>query len=321
MPQPTAGDVHVNRPLTNISIAYMQSADQFIASKVFPNIPSEKQGDRYVTYPKEQWFRTDAQKRGVAQESAGSGYEIDSTPTFFCEPIALHRDVDDQVRSNADQPIDMDRDATLFLTQQMMLKREKDWAAAYFTTGLWTGSSTGTDIVPGTLWDAGGSTPIADMRTEARAMKKKTGRRPNVAVLSEDVWDVLQDHSDFLDRIKLSDDKVVTVNLLAKLLGLDKIYIAGAVENTAPEGAAANMSFVYGKDVALFYANPTPSIMQPSAGYTFSWKGYLGASQEGMRIKRFRMEHLAADRVEAEMAYDQKLIASDLGVFFNGAIS
>ena len=43
MPNPTASDVHVNRPLTNISIAYTQDASTFVADKVFPNIPVAKQ--------------------------------------------------------------------------------------------------------------------------------------------------------------------------------------------------------------------------------------------------------------------------------------
>jgi hypothetical protein len=59
----------------------------------------------------------------------------------------------------------------------------------------------------------------------------------------------------------------------------------------------------------------------PSAGYTFSWTGYLGASDQGVRVKKFRMEELAADRVEAEMAYEQKMVAPDLGYFFEDAIT
>jgi hypothetical protein len=33
------------------------------------------------------------------------------------------------------------------------------------------------------------------------------------------------------------------------------------------------------------------------------------------------MEELAADRVEAEMAYEQKMVAPDLGYFFEDAIT
>jgi hypothetical protein len=33
------------------------------------------------------------------------------------------------------------------------------------------------------------------------------------------------------------------------------------------------------------------------------------------------MEHLEADRVEGEMAFDQKMVASDLGVYFTSAVA
>jgi hypothetical protein len=59
--------------------------------------------------------------------------------------------------------------------------------------------------------------------------------------------------------------------------------------------------------------------MTPSAGYTFSHTGYTGATGNGTRIKRFRMDAIESDRIEIDMAYDQKLIAADLGYFF-GAI-
>jgi hypothetical protein len=321
MPQPTRGDIHVNRPLSNMSIAYLQNEADYIATKVFPNIPVSKQSDRYFSYNKGDWFRTDAKVRGISQESAGSGYEIDNTPNYFCNVQALHKDVDDQLRANQDDPINLDREATMFVTNGMALRRELDWAAKYFTTGVWTGSSTGTDIVPSTLWDASSSTPISDIRTQIGAMKKNTGKKANKLVLAEDVWLKLQDNADFLDRITITKDKIVTTALLAALLDLEEVLIAGAVRNTAVEGATTAMNWINTKDALLVHAPKNPGIMTASAGYTFSWKGYLGASAQGTRIKKFRMEHLNSDRVEAEIAYDQKVVAADLGVFFNNTIS
>lgn len=321
MPQPTQSDVHVNRPLTNISVAYLQDLDEFIADKVFPNVPVQKQSDRYFEYPRDQWFRTDAKKRGVGEESAGSGFEIDNTPTYYADVYALHKDIDDQIRANADAPINIDADATEFVTRGLALRKEKDWAANYFTTSIWTGSSTGTDITPSTKWDASGSTPITDIRTEMAAMKEKTGFYPNILVLAEDVWLALQDNADFLDRIAITQRKIVTKDLLASVLGIEKVLSAAAVENTANEGATAAMSFLFTEDAALYYAQPRPSLMKPSAGYIFSWTGYLGASAMGNRIKRFRVDVKACDRIEGEMAYAQKLVAADLGVFFDGCLT
>ena len=319
MPQPTRGDVHVNAPLTNISIAYLQDENDFIADKVFPSVPVKKKSDVYFTYPKGQWFRTDAKVRPPSTESAGSGYPV-TTDNYSAEVQALHKDVDDQIRANQDNPINLDSEATMFVTRGLALRREKDWAATYFTTGIWTGSSTGSDITPSTKWSASGSTPIKDIRTEIGAMKKKTGFRPNKLVLPEDVWIVLQDNADFLDRIAITQRKIVTTDLLAAVLNIKEVLIAGAVENTANEGATPVMDWLYKDQAFLCYAAPTPSIMMPTAGYTFSWNGYLGAGGQGQRVKRFRMEHLNSDRVEGEMAYDLKLVASDLGVFFDDVI-
>lgn len=321
MPQPTPSDVHVNAPLTNIAIAYLQDQSEFIADRVFPNVPVNKQSDRYFTFPKGNWFRSEARPRGLSQESAGSGFEIDSTPTYMANVQALHKDIDDQLRANADAPLNLDAASTEFVTRGLMLRREKDWAGKYFTTGIWTGSSTGGDITPTTKWDATNSTPIKDIRTEMLAVKTKTGFRPNALVLSELVWAALQDNADFLDRIAVTQRKIVTTELLASVLGIENVFVAGAVENVAAEGAADDLHMMFGKQALLVYAAPRPSLMMPSAGYTFSWTGYLGAGANGLRMLRFRLQHLRSDRVEGEMSYDMKLVAAELGAFFTAVIS
>src|SRR5579885_1409156 len=81
MPQPTLGDVHVNRPLTNISVAYSQESAgvEFIADRAFPAIPVEMKSDLYYTYKRADFNRDEMQQRALATESAGSGYGLDST--------------------------------------------------------------------------------------------------------------------------------------------------------------------------------------------------------------------------------------------------
>ena len=73
MGQPTPTDAHVDRVLTNISIAYMQEATNFIASRVFPIVPTARQTDKYFTYDQEDWFRLEAKKRAACTEAAGRG--------------------------------------------------------------------------------------------------------------------------------------------------------------------------------------------------------------------------------------------------------
>ena len=93
-----------------------------------------------------------------------------------------------------------------------------------------------------------------------------------------------------------------------------------AIQNTAAEGATAVHVFIGGQHALLAYRAPSPGLMTPSAGYTFSWTGLLGSTTDGMRIMRFRMDQIKSDRVEIEMSYDQKLVSPDLGYFFGDIV-
>jgi hypothetical protein len=324
MPQPTASDVHVNRPLTNISVAYVQNESRFIAAQVFPNLPVEKQSDLYFTYPKGYWFRSEVRRRAPGTQTPGIG-STRSTGTYYAPVYGVHEDVDDQVRANTDNPLDADRDASILVTQNMLLKRDQLWAASYFTTGVWgtdvTGVSSGATGNQVNQWDKSGSTPVDDVALWSLVIEQATGFKPNTLVIGPHVLRALRNHTLILDRIKYTQRGIVTEDLLAALFDVDRVLVARAVQNTAVEGATDAFSFIFGKHALLCYSNPSPSIMQPSAGYTFSWKGYLGAGNMGLRIKRFRMEATASDRIEAEMAFDMKVIGSDLGVFFSGVVS
>lgn len=329
MGNPTPGDVHVNTPLTNISIAYMQDSSAFVAARVFPNIPVGKQADRYYTYDRGDFNRDEMEKRAPATESAGGSYNLDNSPNYFADVWAFHKDVPDQVRSNSDAVLNPDRDATEYVTQKALIRREKIWAANYFTTGKWTTDITGVAAAPGAgqvlQWNDANSTPIQDIRTGKRTVLESTGFKPNTLVLGKAVYDYLIDHPDIIDRVKYGqtagNPATAGVEALMKLFEIERILVMEGVENTAKEGATAVHAFIGGKSALLCYAAPRPGLLVPSAGYTFSWTGFLGAGQEGNRIKRFRMEHLEADRVEIQMAFDSKLVAADLGYFFTTVVA
>jgi hypothetical protein len=110
---PTAGDVHVNTPLTQISIAYLQNQDQFVAASVCPVIPVSKQSDRYYVYNRGDFFRDQMQKRAPGTPAASTGYRLDNTPTYFCDMWAESKPIPDQLRGNADAVLNMDRDAPM----------------------------------------------------------------------------------------------------------------------------------------------------------------------------------------------------------------
>lgn len=319
MPNPTRSSVHIDQPLTNISIAYRQDANNFIADQVFPRVPVSKQSDKYFTYDIGDFYRTDAQKRAPGTESAGSGWRM-STDSYFCDVWAVHKDVDDQTRANADTGINLDKDASDFCMLDILIRKEVDWVTHFFSTSLWTGSTTATDITPGNLWDTVAGTPIDDIAEQSDSIAKKTGYKPNTLVLGPEVFKELKEHPDILDRIKYTQTGVVTRDILAGLFEVDRVLVPYAVRNTAAEEATDSYSFIYGKHALLCYVAPNPGLMTPSAGYSFVWSG-LGNNAYGQAVSKFRMDHLKADRVELEAAFDHKQVGANLGVFFSSAVS
>lgn len=327
--QPSRSDVHVDRPLTQISVAFMQDPQGFVADRVFPNIPVSKQGDLYFTIDRGMFNRSQMTERAPGTESSGITWKV-ATDSYFAKVFALHNDVHDQVRANADEPLDLDRAATELLSLQALLRREVDWAAAYFTSGKWTGDQTGVDSASPSSnqfgrWDRADSNPIEVIRAQATVIQQRTGFRPNKLVLGRQVYDALLDHPDIVGRLnngQTPGGPALTLRSnLAALFEVQAIEVMEGIQNTAAEGDTNVHAFIGGKSALLLYVAPRPGIMVPSAGYTFSWTGLFGAGALGNRISRFRMEHLKADRVEIEQAYAQKLVAADLGVFFITAVN
>lgn len=326
MPQPTGSQVHVDSILTNISVAYMQNADNFIASKVFPIVPVDKQSDKYFTYTKGDWFRDEAAKRAGGTESVGSGYGL-STGSYSCDVFAIHKDVDDQTTANADNPLNPKREATEFVTNRLLLRQEKQWVTDYFAGSVWGNTDqTGVASSPSTnqfvQWsDYTSSDPIEDIEAGKETILSTTGFEANTLVLGYSTFRQLRNHPDFVDRVKYTSAQNISADMLGAVFEVPRVFVAKSVINSAAEGATASYGFAHGKGALLMHVAASPSTLTPSAGYTFAWRGVSGGLGEAVGVKDFRMEHLASDRVEGEVAFDNKVVASDLGLYFASAVA
>ena len=150
-------------------------------------------------------------------------------------------------------------------------------------------------------------------------------------VLGAQVWKALKNHPAILDRVKYTQRGVVTKDLVASFFDIPpgRLVVAYATQSIGPQinaarlqDAQANYEFIVDPKSMLFgYAPESPSLLTPSAGYTFTWNGYLNGNAEGLRVKQFRMEHLASDRIEGEMTYDMKVVSPDCGVFLSNVVS
>lgn len=327
--QPGRGDVHVDRPLTQIAIAFAQNPEAFIADRVFPVLSVAKQTDLYFQIPKGDWFRDEMKKRAPGALSAERTHNV-STDSYQCDVWALHEMLADQIRANYDSPLQADREITEGLTQAGMIRKERQWVTDNFGASLWSVDQTGVDNASPTAnqfgrWDRADSTPIEDVRKGKRTVQERTGFRPNKMVLGREVYDALLDHPDIVGRLDAGQTPggpaMTSRANLAALFELNEILVMDSVFNSAVEGAADSLGFIGGKQALLVYSAPTPGLYVPSGGYTFSWTGLLGSGALGMRMKRIRDEKRESDMIEIQMAFDQKLVHADLGQMFLTAVN
>ena len=128
-------------------------------------------------------------------------------------------------------------------------------------------------------------------------------------------------HPDLVDTIKYTQRGVLTTDLVASLLEIDRLEIGRAIYTTSVEGTAessVSYSRIWGKNALLMYIPASPSLMTPAAGYTFVWRRVPNALQF---MKRMRDEEREVDIIEGNSYFDQKITAANAGLFLSNAVA
>jgi hypothetical protein len=148
-------------------------------------------------------------------------------------------------------------------------------------------------------------------------------------VVGKEVRDTLVNHPSILARLNggatVTNTALVTDAKLAEIFGVEEFMVMETVKNTAAEGLTESNAFIGGKLAGFYYRPRSSGLMIPSAGYTFTWDELEGASGHGIAIKSYRGDYLAIDGVaevlEANMAYDHKVVSADLGAVIDSVIA
>lgn len=327
---PISSAVHLDSLLTNLSVAWMNDPSTYLAGNVFPNVSVAKQSDKYRVFNKADWFRDDVRRRADTTEAAQTDYTL-STDSYYADVYALKQLIGDQTSANYDAPGDLLQDTTRYLINKMMLSRDLQFTADFLGTGKWGQDYTG--VVSGPTanqfiqWNNySTSDPILDIEAGKTKIASVTGLEANTLVIGRDVLATLRNHPDLIDRINYTGTGGrggIDEAILAQVFGVERVLVARAVKNTAAEGqTAVYAKLSAAKDVFLCYSAPNPGLMVPTAGYTFSWNNIPGGQPGSpVAVTRYRDQPKASDVVEVQTAYDNKIVAPELGVFLSGAIA
>lgn len=331
----TPSAVHIDAPLTNLTVAFLQDANGFIADRVFPKVSVSKKTDKYYIYNRADFNRTgQVQARAPRTQAPRVGMTL-SQDTYSADVYSLATDYDFFTLANEDAALDIRAAGAQMLTHQLLIDREIKWASSYFAGGIWGTDWDGVASSPSSVqviqWsDYTNSTPIADVTKIMRTVQLKSGGfKPNVMVVGKEVRDVLVNHPTILARLNggatVTNPALVTDAKLAEIFGVEEFMVMETVKNTAAEGLTESNSFIGGKLAGFYYRPRSSGLMIPSAGYTFTWDELEGASGHGIAIKSYRGDYLAIDGIaevlEANLAYDHKVVSSDLGAIIDSVIA
>jgi len=306
MPEPK--NVHVDKILTNISIKYSNEA--YVGLQIVPVVPVKKKSDIYFIYDsKADRFRIPKTLRASKTDSRTVDWKV-TEDGYVCKEYALNSLIDDDERDNADKPLNLEVDTVEFLTDivqlslEMRIKTmlEAALSANAPTSGAWSDYT-----------EATGTDPIADIEEGKEAVHAVIFRDPNTLLLGKPVYDKLKHHPKILERIKYSQKGVITADLMAELFGVDRVIIGKAGYNTAKEGKAESLSYLWGKNAILAYVEPKPGLKKFSLGYTFQ--------SQKFQTRRARIETKHSDWFEVGDKETEKIICAACGYRISPAIA
>ena len=306
------GDVHIDAVLTQISLGWPNNG--LIGDALFPTVPVRKQSDKYYVFGRESWLPETSDFRAPGTEANEvPGLQVSLTP-YYAQEHALQIAVTDEERENADSPLSPDRDGTELVTSKIHLGREVAiknlvTTAANYAAGM------STTLSGNHQWNEyaqDDSDPIPDFRAAVRAVHAKLFMEPNLAVIPYQVMSVLQDHPKIIERIKYSERAILTPEIIAAVLGIQRVLVpgvgigAGAV---GTPGVSVTASYLWGKDVLLAWVPARAGLRIPAFGYEFTWS-YPGAGVQA--VDRWREEKRKSDVIRVGRRYDLKLVGVEI---------
>jgi len=344
MPEGTQLTQGVIPMLTSVAINYLPQLTQYIAKKVFPNVPTGATAGLYPIWIQDDFLRIQAKKISNREASPEVDFATSkgnySVSTYGAAASWTDRELG-EAREGGMFSADFVNNKVKLATFNGLLALEQQTSSLIQNSANWTTAIAGVGSSPTSgqtlQWDNVGSDPVQTIVAAKRAMHILTGFMPNTIIIPGIVMDKLKLNPSLIDRIKFTGTpgapSQVTMQMIAALFEIDNILVPEGVYNAAPEGETKNIQYFWGKNVWLGYVAPSPSRDTPSAGYHFSWTGntaqglpagmdITGAgpqmmnsvlSPEGLFVSRYDTVRPAKHWVDAQLFTSPNITAPDLG--------
>lgn len=303
----------VDKLLTNISNKIVPEG--FICEQILPLVNVMQSSGKLGKYGNNH-LRIETSLTGGKNKYKQVDTRNYSTQTYFVEKHGLKDIITEEDYANVEQPFDAETDTTDELTGYLYLEKEKGLADTLGDTGIITNNVTLSGT--GQLNDFTNSTPLTVFATARSAVYNATGKAPDTAIMSWDVWNVIRYHPELVRSLGFADSRPggLTEQDLAKALDVKRVLIGSAVYNAAKEGQADNIQSVWGKNIIFAVAPTSASKRQVSLGYRFQ---QFGAPRRV--FKNDAVEPPMAKLVQVDDSYDMLISTAEAAYLIKNAIA
>jgi len=303
-----------NHVLSRTASQYAVNEAEYAAAALFPVFNAAVNAARFPVWLKDNLLTVPI----IKARAPGAPYErtdmVLDEDTYATYDYGIELPLDDRQKAIYASAFEADKGKVQRGTRILMLNKER--RAYQLATGGSVPSSS-----PVTKWDAEDSDPIGDVKAVVEVIHDNCGMNPNIGIIPRDVFNVLTEHPKITEKFKYTRGGNVTAEILAAILGLDRIVVAGAVQNAAAEGQAISVSKLWGDSVVLAYSNATMDLESPTFGRTFAWAGYTGAKSGEIAVMSYREENPPATIHQLKHDVQEKIAAAACGYHLSNVLA
>lgn len=257
-------------PILSTFALGFQAPANLIARQVAPIVPTMTESGTLYSFGKEGLMIYDTERAMRAAAKKIDFYL--SKDTYRCAEHALetsldYKEIEAATRYGAARVLSLEQRAVNLVQRALEIELEKGVADVLFS-GTYYATGNKVTLTGNDQWlvadGSAGSTsdPVTDIVvTGLAAARADMGVEPNTAVFGYLSWKAFREHPTVIERFKHTQGTIITPQMAASLLGVERVIVGQAVYST-DAGVFTN---IWGDSVALIY---TPGAGEMAEGTT-----------------------------------------------------
>lgn len=299
----------VDPVLTNLARGY--SNNEAAADYLFPVVSGlTKEAGKYPQFGKEAFklLNTERAIRAASNRIAPEGVELKD---YVMTEYDIEYPVD--YREEEDSAFPLQAHATNTVTGVIAVSREYK-AAALATNPANYAVTNKLALVGDNCWSEPGSDPAGDVAYGREAIRKRTGKRPNVMVIGPTTLNVLENHPQMLARVASNESKVVSMDIIRAVFKIQTIIVGEMVYSDD----AGEFQDIWA-DVAVLAYVPASTTGQERTKYEPSY-GYTFKKGAGAEVDRYPENGGKLEMIRNTDRFDLRIAGADAGYLITNTV-